>query len=122
MRPTKPSSVRRARVGLQHRDRLAAEQCATESVAVIFNGPIAALPIYLQDPSLETFGNGEFVRKVISYLVDLPIFWNAFADAHIQLVLGEEAELGFAWLLLNLLGAPPRSPDVVRIAQEDGER
>ncbi|PWY93542.1 AAA family ATPase [Aspergillus sclerotioniger CBS 115572] len=86
------------------------------------NGSVAAFLCYLQDPSLEDFGNGQFVRKVVSYLVDPPIFWNAFVDAHTQRLLSEEAELGFAWLLLNLLGSPSYSSDVIRIAQEDRER
>lgn len=87
-----------------------------------FNGPLAAFLSYLQSPVLESFGDGQFVRKVIDYLVNPPIFWNAFADAHTQQLLGEEADLGFAWLLLKLLGSPSRTPDVIRLAQENEER
>ncbi|PYH88610.1 AAA family ATPase [Aspergillus ellipticus CBS 707.79] len=86
------------------------------------NGSVAPFLSYLQHPGLENFGNGQFVRSLLAHLVDPPIFWNAFVAAHTQKLLGEEAELGFAWVLLGLLGSPLCSPEILGIARESGER
>ena len=85
------------------------------------NGSAAEFLTYLQDPCIENFCNGQFVRKVISCIVCPPTFWNAFAEAHDRKVLTEQAELGFAWLLLNLLGSPTRSDDIVQIGKQKSQ-
>jgi hypothetical protein len=83
------------------------------------NGSASEFLTYLQDPSIESFCNGQFVRKIVSCIAYPPTFWNVFLEAHDQKGLTEQAELGFAWLLLNLLSSPTCSDDIVQIAKEN---
>ncbi|PWY66022.1 AAA family ATPase [Aspergillus heteromorphus CBS 117.55] len=89
--------------------------------SAFLNGPVAAFLSYLQDTGLENFGNGQFVRKIVGYLVDPPSFWLALVDAHTRRQLGEEAELGFAWLLLNRLVSSSCPSEVIPIAKAHRE-
>jgi len=71
--------------------------------AKFLNGPMECFLTYLRAPGIEQLCNGQFLRKIISSLVDPPTFWNAFVNGHNQKVLTEASDVAFAWMLLQLL-------------------
>jgi len=80
------------------------------------NGPAADLVAYLREPGLEQLCNGQFLRQVISSMVDPPTFWNALVQAHGRKDLTDTSEGAFAWLLLQLLTSSS-TDEMVRVAQ-----
>ncbi|KAH8689078.1 P-loop containing nucleoside triphosphate hydrolase protein [Talaromyces proteolyticus] len=77
---------------------------------------------YLQHPGIENLCNGQFLRRILSGIVDPPTYWNALVEAHRKHDLSELSEQGFAWLLLNLLNMPVQKDSVHQIAQETVQR
>lgn len=65
------------------------------------NGPTAALLTYLGEPGLEQLCNGQFLRNLISTLIDPPTFWNALIEAHRNGLLNRSARIAFGWLLFH---------------------
>jgi hypothetical protein len=69
---------------------------------------IYAIPIirYLQAPELKIICAGEFLQRIILYIVDPPVFWNAFVSAHKAGRLEAAGMRCFSWLLLQLVSFP----------------
>jgi hypothetical protein len=70
------------------------------------NGSATALLKYLQAPVLKTIAGGDPLTQVVLKIVDPPIFWAAFSQAFKEGLLNENAQLSFAWLLLQLISLP----------------
>lgn len=68
-----------------------------------FNGRCADVLIYLQDPRLKDIAEGDFLRQVLTMIVDPPIFWHGFVDAFRGGNLEEKGQIAFAGLFLQLL-------------------
>lgn len=77
---------------------------------------------YLQHPGIENLCNGQFLRRILSGIVDPPTYWNALVEAHRRHELPEVGEQGFAWLLLNLLAMPEQKDSAHQIAKEIVQR
>jgi len=84
-----------------------------------FNGPVTAFLQYMQAPALKTIGSGQYLSKVLLTIVDPPIFWLQFVDAFRASNLQENAQLCFAWLLLQLLMMPAETAACYRQVAED---
>jgi hypothetical protein len=85
-----------------------------------FNDHVSPLLQYLQAPALKTIGGGKFLEKVILAIVDASIFWSPFLDAFRIGKLQENAQQGFAWLLLQLISLSDReTADPYRQVAED---
>jgi len=67
-----------------------------------FNTSISCLLRYLQAPDLRNVCGGDYLWRIVESLIDPPIFWYAFVEAHKRGQLDEEATHGFAWLLLSM--------------------
>jgi hypothetical protein len=87
--------------------------------ASFFNGSVTALLQYVQAPALKTVGGGRYLTKVILTIVDPPIFWLPFVDAFRAGHLQENAQLCFAWLLLQLIMMPTETAACYRKVAED---
>lgn len=74
-----------------------------------FNGPAKDLLKYISIPDLARISGGIFLTKMIAAIVEPPIFWSAFTKAFEDGQLSEDAQLGFAWLLLQLISLPGES-------------
>lgn len=81
------------------------------------NGPTADLLTYLRKPGLEQLCNGQFLRNIISSLVEPPAFWKAFVDAHHRKVLSQASETAFAWMVLQLLASPSCTDEINQVAR-----
>ncbi|KAG6854528.1 hypothetical protein C0991_005440 [Blastosporella zonata] len=68
-----------------------------------FNTSCAQLLGYLQAPELKEIGGGAFLMEVIAKIINPPIFWDAFRQAFASGLLEISAQIGFAWLLHNLV-------------------
>ncbi|KDQ11900.1 hypothetical protein BOTBODRAFT_189574 [Botryobasidium botryosum FD-172 SS1] len=68
-----------------------------------FNGPATALLQYLRAPDLQSIGGGNFLNEILLKIVEPPIFWTSFIRAFQAGGLQEDAQLCFAWLLLQLV-------------------
>ncbi|KAL8855223.1 MAG: hypothetical protein Q9221_000129 [Calogaya cf. arnoldii] len=70
------------------------------------NGPASDLLIYLQQPDLESLLGGALLRQVLESITTTPIFWNALVQSYRKESLQVPTQIGFAWLLLQLLYLP----------------
>jgi hypothetical protein len=95
------------------------EAIRSDFSVVFFNGPVSTLLQYLQEPALKPIGGGQFLVKIILAIVDPPIFWSAFVDKFRAGHLEEKSQLGFAWLLLQLILLPGEDADPYRKVAED---
>jgi hypothetical protein len=75
------------------------------TIQALNRGPTALLQ-YLQEPALKVVGGGQFLQKLVTLIVNPPIFWNAFLAAQLAGRLSTEATRCFAWLLLQLVLLP----------------
>ena len=75
--------------------------------ARFFNGQATSILQYIQDPALKTICGGDFLQRVISHMVEPPIFWNAFVRSYTGGELSLDAQQCFGWLLLELISLPP---------------
>ncbi|OJZ81129.1 hypothetical protein ASPFODRAFT_146329 [Aspergillus luchuensis CBS 106.47] len=73
---------------------------------------------YIQHPTIEDFGSGQFLRQIVSRITQPPTFWNALIQLHTQKKLNEKAELGFAWLLLKLITTQGCASEIIATAQQ----
>lgn len=83
------------------------------------NGPATSLLRYLQAPALKTIGGGQFLIKVITVIVDPPIFWNQFVKSFRARELQDNSQVCFAWLLLQLILLPQEEAAPYRAIAED---
>ena len=84
-----------------------------------FNGPAADLLTYLQCPALESLLEGAFLEKVLTAIVDPPIFWTALVQCYRNDELEVRAKLCFGWLLVRLMYLPlPRSTRYHELARD----
>ena len=71
-----------------------------------FNNQAAAVLTYLQAPDLKIMNEGDLLRKVLVKIVDPPFFWDAYRESFLNHELNDNAQLSFAWLLLQLCSLP----------------
>ena len=70
--------------------------------ATFFNNQAASVLTYLQAPDLKIMNEGDLLRKVLVKIVDPPFFWDAYRESFLKRELNDNAQLSFAWLLLQL--------------------
>ncbi|KAK7181913.1 NFX1-type zinc finger-containing protein 1 (ATPase) [Paraphaeosphaeria sporulosa] len=86
--------------------------------SAFLNGPAAEVLRLLADPSIKQLHDGQFLHRIVQHIVDPPTFWDAFSKAHFARALSEDANLAFAWLLVELLyDRSGDLPDVRNIAE-----
>ena len=70
------------------------------------NGASSDLLNYIQHPDLESLLGGALLRQLLESITTTPIFWTALEKSYRNRSLHISAQLGFAWLLLQLLRLP----------------
>ncbi|KAL8670572.1 MAG: hypothetical protein Q9168_004900 [Polycauliona sp. 1 TL-2023] len=70
------------------------------------NGAASDLLTYLQHPGLESLLGGALLRQVLENITTTPIFWNALLQSYRRGSLHIPTQVGFAWLLLQLMYLP----------------
>lgn len=70
------------------------------------NGPVASLLQYIHDPAVKQIHGGQYLRDLLKAIVDPPIFWKTFVKAFLSDSLDCNAQLQFAWLLMELILLP----------------
>jgi hypothetical protein len=75
----------------------------------LLNGYAAHLIEYISAAELQQIGEGGFLQKVLSSILELPTLWEAFIAVFQAHQLQPGAEFGFAWLLLHLISIPIHS-------------
>ncbi|KAG4441429.1 hypothetical protein IFR05_003116 [Cadophora sp. M221] len=58
---------------------------------------------FLQAPELTAIDSGSVLSKLLITIVEPPFFWDAYTKAFVESLLGPEATLAYAWLLLQLV-------------------
>jgi hypothetical protein len=71
-----------------------------------FNNQAASVLTYLQAPDLKIMNEGDLLRTVVMKIVDPPFFWDAYRKSFLKHELNDNAQLSFAWLLLQLCSLP----------------
>ncbi|ESZ94905.1 NFX1-type zinc finger-containing protein 1 [Sclerotinia borealis F-4128] len=85
------------------------------------NGCAVLLLRYLQEPSLRTINSGLSLSELLTAIVEPPFFWDGFIRAFQGMELNLQASHSFAWLLLELLNRPGKSPTTyVLVAKSPG--
>ncbi|RAK83097.1 AAA family ATPase [Aspergillus costaricaensis CBS 115574] len=82
------------------------------------NNSVAPFLSYIQHPSIEDFGSGQFLRQMVSSIIEPPTFWNAFVQFHSQKRLSDQADRGFAWLLLKIISTQGCPSEIIATAQQ----
>lgn len=83
------------------------------------NGAASDLLAYLQHPDLESLLGGVLLRQVLESITTTPIFWNALVQSYRRGSLHVPTQLGFAWLLLQLMYLPtPACAPYHQLAQD----
>jgi hypothetical protein len=100
---------------------LASVQAAMRSnlSSTFLNGAATALLKYIQAPELATIGRGDFLGQLVLKIVEPPIFWSPFIEAFRAKELQEDAQLCFAWLLLQLVSLPGEAANKYREFAKD---
>jgi hypothetical protein len=100
---------------------LASVQAAMRSnlSTAFLNGAATALLKYIQAPELTIIGRGDFLGQLVLKIVEPPIFWSPFTQAFRTKELQEDAQLCFAWLLLQLISLPGEPANKYRKLAED---
>ena len=75
----------------------------SDASSSFLNAQPTDLLLYIQDRDLALVGGGSLLRDVLLSIVDPPIFWDAFVEAHRGKTLTKRAVQCFAWLLLQLI-------------------
>ena len=83
-----------------------------------FNNQATSVLTYLQAPDLKIMNEGELLRKVVMKIVDPPFFWDAYRESFLKHELIDNAQLSFAWLLLQLCGLPTDNAEGYRTIPE----
>ena len=74
-----------------------------DASASFHNGPASDLLRYIQDDALQILLGGSYIRQITQYIVEPPIFWNAFLQSFRNGLLNSQAQQCFGWLLHELL-------------------
>lgn len=83
------------------------------------NGAASDLLTYLQHPDLESLLGGVLLRQVLESITTTPIFWNALVQSYRTGSLQVPTQVGFAWLLLQLMYLPsPACAPYHQLAQD----
>ncbi|KAI4274065.1 MAG: hypothetical protein L6R38_006184 [Xanthoria sp. 2 TBL-2021] len=83
------------------------------------NGATSDLLTYLQHPDLESLLGGVLLRQVLESITTTPIFWNALVQSYRRGSLQVPTQVGFAWLLLQLMYLPtPACAPYHQLAQD----
>ena len=83
------------------------------------NGAASDLLTYLQHPDLESLLGGVLLRQVLESITTTPIFWNALVQSYRTGSLQVPTQVGFAWLLLQLMYLPsPACAPYQQLAQD----
>jgi len=100
---------------------LASVQAAMRSnlSSTFLNGAATALLKYIQAPELATISRGDFLGQLVLKIVEPPIFWSPFIAAFRAKELQEDAQLCFAWLLLQLVSLPGEAANKYREFAKD---
>ena len=83
-----------------------------------FNNQAAAVLAYLQAPDLKIMNEGDLLRKVLMKIVDPPFFWDAYRESFLKHELDDNAQMSFAWLLLQLCSLPTDDAEKYRTIPE----
>ena len=83
-----------------------------------FNNQAASVLTYLQAPDLKIMNEGDLLRKVVMKIVDPPFFWDAYRGSFLKHELNDNAQLSFAWLLLQLCCLPTDNAERYRTIPE----
>ncbi|KAM0134445.1 hypothetical protein ACHAO1_005657 [Botrytis cinerea] len=76
---------------------------------------------YLQSPLLKAINSGLSLSELVTAIAEPPFFWDGFVKAFKTGQLNEEASYSFAWLLLELISRPGKSPTTyVLVAKSPG--
>jgi hypothetical protein len=86
--------------------------------AQFFNNQASSVLTYLQSPDLKIMNEGELLRKVLIKIVDPPFFWDAYRESFLNRELNDNAQLSFAWLLLQLCSLPTDNAERYRTIPE----
>jgi hypothetical protein len=88
-----------------------------------FNATLKDFLKFLQDPAIGQICAGEVLRQLVTVVVCPETVWSALIAAHADKALDFEGELGFAWLLLQLVSWVDNPPvDVEHIARDLTQR
>ena len=79
-----------------------------------FNNQATSVLTYLQAPDLKIMNEGDLLRKVVMKIVDPPFFWDAYRQSFFKHELNDNAQLSFAWLLLQLCSFPTDNAEKYR--------
>ena len=86
------------------------------------NDAAAKLCAFLAAPAVQNIQGGQYLSTVLGCMVKPPIFWGAFLAAFRAEALNPDGEAAFAWLLLQIVTAPPNElPDdgnILQVAEE----
>lgn len=90
------------------------------------NDHAAPMLLHLQNnPGVAQVDSGNLLRRVLLKLVDPAVFWNPFRKAFLEGALSHDAQIAFAFLLLQLVELPNaasaayrQSPDFPQILQQ----
>lgn len=84
-----------------------------------FNTTLKDFLAFLQDPAIGTLCAGEVLKQLVAIVVCPETVWSALVAAHADNQLNHEGELGFAWLLLQLVSWVDNPPvNVEHIARD----
>ncbi|KAK6440096.1 hypothetical protein LTR95_003679 [Oleoguttula sp. CCFEE 5521] len=88
-----------------------------------FNTTFSNFVRVLCDPALAATCGGELLKRILTIIVQPPTVWNALLAAHQEKQLSPEAEITFAWLLLELASWTVSPPvDVDQITRDITQR
>ncbi|KAL8995168.1 MAG: hypothetical protein Q9169_005053 [Polycauliona sp. 2 TL-2023] len=83
------------------------------------NGAASDLLTYLQHPGLEGLLGGALLRQLLESITTTPIFWNALLQSYRRGSLHIPTQVGFAWLLSQLMHLPiPACAPYHQLAQD----
>lgn len=67
------------------------------------NGLGARIFTYFMAPSLKDVGSGAYLQQVLARIVEPPVLWRSFLEAHRSKNLAEPGLIAFAWVLSQLV-------------------
>ncbi len=93
----------------------------TDMSTTFLNGLGAQILAYLMAPTLKSIGGGTYLQQILVRIVEPPILWRAFIEAHRAKKLTETGQLAFAWLLLQLVSFSADTSTEYRTLAADGD-
>ena len=85
------------------------------------NGLGARVIHYFMAPTLKDLAGGHYLQQVILRVVEPPVLWRSYLEAHRGKTLDEPGEYAFAWLLLQLVSLPADISSQYRSIAEDAD-